>query len=169
MASGTRELDDFELDVQGFMHSIQNKTPGEGQAYWDIDQNRANVRLESASKGPPARVTYRLTVTPQMRNSMDSLHGGCAATIIDNLSTTILMAVSKPGMFQYGGVSRNLNVTYLRPLPLNTDMRLICEVVQMGRRLALLKAEIRRVDDDALCVVADHQKANTDPEADQKL
>lgn len=112
---------------------------------------------------------YRLTVTPEMQNTLGSLHGGCAATIIDNLTSTILMATSRPGMFQYGGISRNLNVTYLRPLPLNVELRLICEVVQMGRRLALVKAEMRRVDDNSLCVVGDHQKANMDPEANQKL
>jgi acyl-coenzyme A thioesterase 13 len=104
-----------------------------------------------------------------MANRMGNLHGGCAATIVDNLSTTILIGVSRPGAFQYGGVSRNLNVTYLRPVPLDAEIRVICEVVQVGRRLALLKAEIRRVDNDDLCVIADHQKANTDPESDRKL
>lgn len=136
---------------------------------WDIDLGRAKVRFESATRGPPAKASYRLFVTPNMCNTMKNLHGGCAATLVDNLSTAILMGVSRPGVFQYGGVSRNLNVTYLRPVPLDTEIRLICEVVHVGRRLALLKAEIRRVDNDELCVIADHQKANTDPESDQKL
>lgn len=104
-----------------------------------------------------------------MTNRLGNLHGGCAATLIDNLSTTILIGVSRPGIFQYGGVSRNLNVTYLRPVPLDTEIRVICEVVHVGRRLSLLKAEIRRVDNDELCVIADHQKANTDPDSNQKL
>lgn len=104
-----------------------------------------------------------------MANYMGNLHGGCAATLVDNLTSTILMAASRPGAFQYGGVTRNLSVTYLRPAPQGHEIRVICEVVQMGRRLSLLRAEIRRVDNDDLCCVADHQKVNTDPEADQKL
>lgn len=100
---------------------------------------------------------------------MGNLHGGCTATIIDILTSIVVMGVGQPGMFQYGGVSRNLNVTYLRPLPVNTEIRVICEVTQIGKRLAFLRAEIRRVDDDVLCAVADHQKANTDPPSNQKL
>ncbi|KAL1969943.1 hypothetical protein VTN77DRAFT_7453 [Rasamsonia byssochlamydoides] len=161
-----KELDEFETRVY---ESFSYLGSGEKQESWDIDLARANVRFEFATKGPPARVSYRLFVTPNMTNRMGSLHGGCAATLVDNLSTTILIGVSKPGLFQYGGVSRNLNVTYLRPVPLGKEIRVICEVVHVGRRLALLKAEIRRVDNDELCVVADHQKANTDPESNQKL
>lgn len=79
------------------------------------------------------------------------------------------MAVAKPGVFQYGGVSRNLDVRYLRPLPIGTEIRVVCEVTQVGRRLSLVKAEIRRVDDDVLCVVSEHDKANTDPPVASKL
>lgn len=100
---------------------------------------------------------------------MGNLHGGCAATLIDNLSTTILVGVSRPGHFSLGGVSRNLKVTYLRPVPQDTAIRIICELVHAGKRLALLRAEIRRVDNDDLCVVGEHEKANTDPETRQRI
>lgn len=43
-------------------------------------------------------------------------------------------------------------------------MRVRCEVAQMGRRLALLRAAIERVDTGDVCVLALHEKANTDPE-----
>ncbi|KAL1982886.1 hypothetical protein VTN96DRAFT_814 [Rasamsonia emersonii] len=161
-----KELDEFETRVYESTKYLGMDGKPES---WDIDISRANLRFEYATRGPPARVSYRLFVTPNMTNRLGNLHGGCAATLIDNLSTTILIGVSRPGIFQYGGVSRNLNVTYLRPVPLDTEIRVICEVVHVGRRLALLKAEIRRVDNDELCVIADHQKANTDPDSNQKL
>lgn len=104
-----------------------------------------------------------------MSNALGNLHGGCAATIIDILTSIVAMAVGKPGVFQYSGVSRNLNVTYLRPLPINTDIRVVCEVSQIGKRLSLLRAEIRRADDDVLCVLSDHQKVNIDPQVNTKL
>lgn len=99
---------------------------------------------------------------------MGNLHGGCAATLIDVLSTTILLGISSPGRFALGGVSRNLKVTYLRPVPTDTEVRLVCEVVHVGKRLALLRAEIQRVNGD-VCVVGEHEKANTDPEVDQRI
>jgi acyl-coenzyme A thioesterase PaaI-like protein len=76
----------------------------------------------------------------------------------------ILLGVSKPGQFEYGGVSRHLNVTYLRPVPVGTMVKLVSRVVHMGKRLALLRSEIVRVDNGNVCMVSDHEKANTDPE-----
>lgn len=104
-----------------------------------------------------------------MCNFLGNLHGGCAATLVDVLSTVILLGVSSPGQFSLGGVSRNLKITYLRPVPRDTEVRLTCELVHAGRRLALLRVEITRVDNGNLCVVGEHEKANTDPEVDQRI
>lgn len=110
-----------------------------------------------------------MTVSPDMCNYLDNLHGGCAATLIDVLSTTILLGVSSPGRFQLGGVSRNLRTTYLRPVPQGTEIRLVTELVHVGKRLALLRSEILRADDGQVCVVGEHEKANTDPDASDKI
>jgi acyl-coenzyme A thioesterase 13 len=75
------------------------------------------------------------------------------------------MGVSSPGIFALGGVSRNLSLTYLRPVPEGTEIRVVCEVIHVGRKLALLRGEIRRAKDDTVCVVASHEKANTDPDS----
>lgn len=104
-----------------------------------------------------------------MSNYMGNLHGGCAATLIDVLSTTILLGVSEPGKFALGGVSRNLKVTYLRPVPTETEARVVCELVHVGKRLALLRAEIQKAASGDLCVVGEHEKANTDPEVNQRI
>ena len=61
-----------------------------------------------------------------------------------------------------GGVSRHLNLSYLRPVPRDSVSRITCEVVNVGRRLALLRAEIRSAETGALCVVGEHDKVNTD-------
>jgi acyl-coenzyme A thioesterase 13 len=99
-----------------------------------------------------------------MTNRLGNLHGGCSATLVDILTSTILVGVGKPGVFGYGGVSRGLRLTYLRPVPAGTNIRLICEVVQIGKRMALTRAEISRADDGIVCVVGEHEKANTDPD-----
>ncbi|KAL1992123.1 hypothetical protein VTN49DRAFT_4155 [Thermomyces lanuginosus] len=154
----SRQLDEFEERVYRYFEYISSR---DNAQTWGL--NPSSIHFESASRGPPAQVTYRLTVEPSMTNLLGNLHGGCAATLIDNLSTTILWGVSSPGLFESGGVSRNLNLTYLRPVPVGADIRIICEVVQLGKRLALLRSEIRLNDSQGtVCVISDHQKFNTD-------
>ena len=84
--------------------------------------------------------------------------------MVDILSSTLILALSKPGHYSLGGVSRNLKLTYLRPVPVGTEIRVMSEMVHMGKRMALMRAEIQRID-GSICVVAEHEKANTDPAA----
>ncbi|CAG8121669.1 unnamed protein product [Penicillium salamii] len=164
LGAPSRKLEEFEELV--YEYTTRMGLGNEG--HWDVDARSCNLRFESATRGPPASVSFLFKVTQAMSNYMGNLHGGCAATLIDVLSTTILLGISSPGRFALGGVSRNLKVTYLRPVPTDTEVRLVCEVVHVGKRLALLRAEIQRVNGD-VCVVGEHEKANTDPEVDQRI
>ncbi|KAI2424063.1 hypothetical protein LOZ63_000607 [Ophidiomyces ophidiicola] len=129
---------------------------------WDT-RVRQHVHFHSASLGPPARASFRAIVAPSMCNQLGNLHGGCAATLIDVLSSMLPLALQRPGIFSYGGVSRAWDVKYLRGVPEGVEMEIICEVGSLGRRLAMFTAEIRRVDNGELCVIGLHDKANTDP------
>jgi hypothetical protein len=40
--------------------------------------------------------------------------------------------------WHFGGVSRNLNVSYMRPVPVNTTVHIVCEVVNLGKNLCEL-------------------------------
>lgn len=80
-----------------------------------------------------------------------------------------LALVSKPGFWYYLGVSRNINTTYLRPIPVGTEIFIECEVVAIGKRLASLSGKMRRAVDGALLATCEHGKVNTDPEAGGKL
>ncbi|PGH12883.1 hypothetical protein AJ79_03983 [Helicocarpus griseus UAMH5409] len=123
---------------------------------------RAHVRYEAAQPGPPARVSFLLTVTEPLCNKSNGLHGGCAATLIDVTTTGLLIATSRPGMFSTGGTSRTLNLKFVRPVPRGTEVRIVNEIVHVGKRLGLVRAEIRRVDTGEVCVVGEHDKVNTD-------
>ncbi|EKV19098.1 Thioesterase family protein, putative [Penicillium digitatum PHI26] len=178
ISAPSRKLGEFEELV--YEYTAQAGVGNEGytvissayilsKKHWDIDARGCNLRFESATRGPPATVSFLLTITPALSNYLGNLHGGCAATLIDVLSTTILLGVSEPGKFSVGGVSRNLKVTYLRPVPTGTEVRLICEVIHVGKRLALLRAEIQRAESGDICVIGEHEKANTDPEMTQRM
>jgi acyl-coenzyme A thioesterase 13 len=92
-----------------------------------------------------------------------TLHGGCAATLIDNLTNVVIIAASPPGVFSNSGISRNIRMTFLCPLPLGTEVRAVCKVVhRIGKRLVLVRAELYNVKTGELCVVGEHEKVNTD-------
>ncbi|EGC42689.1 thioesterase [Histoplasma capsulatum var. duboisii H88] len=129
----------------------------------DLFRNR--VRYESVSHGPCPRASFLLTVTEPFCNKVGALHGGCATTLIDVTSTGLLIALSKPGHFSLGGVTRTLNVKFVRPAPMGVEVRIVNELVHAGKRLALVRSEISRVDTGEVCVIGEHDKVNTDPEA----
>lgn len=66
-------------------------------------------------------------------------------------------------------MGRGLNLTLFRPLSEGTDVRIVCSVINAGRRMATLKAEVYRVDTGDLCIVGVHEKMNTDPSSLQKI
>lgn len=63
------------------------------------------------------------------------VHGGCTATLFDSTTTAALIAISRPGFWVSSGVSRTLNVTYLRPVTQGTTVIIETEVVHAGKRL----------------------------------
>ncbi|KAL3488688.1 HotDog domain-containing protein [Aspergillus germanicus] len=153
----SRPLNEFEQKV----YEISQRLGTHDTEGWDIDTKALRLTFESATQSPP-QVNYLLTIAPKHCNMLGNLHGGCAATLFDVLSSMILIGVSKPGLFAYGGVSRHLDVTYIRPVPVGTTVRLTSRVVHVGRRLALMRSEIVRLEDGGVCMVSDHEKANTD-------
>ncbi|RAH74542.1 thioesterase family protein [Aspergillus aculeatinus CBS 121060] len=158
------ELDEFERHV----HSLTEGPPplDPDNKTWDYSPQACNLRFESATRGAgaggPARCSYLFTTVPALCNFAGNLHGGCAATMVDCLTSVLILALSSPGRFSTAGTTRNLHLTYIRPVPVGTEMRLICEMVNMGQRMALVKAEICRAEDGKVCIVADHEKVNLD-------
>ncbi|KAI1135765.1 HotDog domain-containing protein [Hypoxylon sp. FL0543] len=152
------------------------------------------LSIVSYSDSPPhPSITFKFTVQPVHANGLGNLHGGCAATLFDACTTQPLHLISRPGYWQryyvkmfpflfkvmsdFGmrryntGVSRTLNVTYLRPVPVGSSVHIKCEVLHAGRNLCALRGEMRAVTEDGregpLLVVCEHGKANTDPPAEK--
>jgi len=94
---------------------------------------------------------------------MGILHGGAIALVIDIATTLALAPIARPGFWQYGGVSRTLSVTYLRPAPLGTTVRIVAEVVQAGRAVCTLKGSVFDDVSGKILSVAEHGKVTIDP------
>lgn len=104
---------------------------------------------------------FRFRVLDVMCNKDRNLHGGAASTIFDNLSSTALFTVGRPGFWDNLGVSRSLSVVFHRPLPLNTTVELICRVVSAGRRLTHLEA-VMETEDGKICASCIHEKVRVE-------
>lgn len=93
------------------------------------------MKVVSATAKPAGRVVFEYTCQPSHANRLGNLHGGCASTIFDIATTTALVPISKPDFWKFVGVSRTLNVTYLRPVPVGETVIIECDVIAIGKRL----------------------------------
>lgn len=95
---------------------------------------------------------------------MGNLHGGCTATLFDVCTTVALAPIAKPGFWAYAGVTRTLQVTYLRPMAQGDVVLIECEVVHAGKRLCTIKGTMKRKSDGAITATCEHGKVSIDPE-----
>ncbi|PBP15288.1 thioesterase superfamily protein, partial [Diplocarpon rosae] len=134
---------------------------------WAATLIRTDLSLVSASSA--GHVVFSYTVQPAHCNRLGNLHGGCTSTIFDFCTTAALAPIARPGFWVFAGVSRTLNVTYLRPIPVGERVLVACEVVHAGQRLCALKGTMRREKDGKVLAICEHGKVSIDPPAAGKL
>ncbi|SPN97680.1 uncharacterized protein DNG_01193 [Cephalotrichum gorgonifer] len=113
------------------------------------------VTYISSSATPTPRASFHYTVQKSHCNTIGNLSGGAAATLLDYLTTLPICLVNSPSWI-YLGISRNLSLTFLQPAPLGETVRVDCEVLGIGKRMATIRAEIKREADGTVLVVAEH-------------
>jgi acyl-coenzyme A thioesterase 13 len=119
------------------------------------------TRLISASEpkgSQPGSTVWSFTSDPTLCNRGGNLHGGCAATLLDSLTSTALLTIAKPGFLDGGHVSRTLSCTYLRPVPMGEECTVECWVVSGGKRTAHVGGQIK-LKDGRVAVTCVHDKA----------
>lgn len=85
-----------------------------------------------------ATTIFELTVSPPLCNPMGNMHGGAVATLADMTTTMATAPLAQKDFWEFGGVSRTLSVTYLKPVKLGGVARVECQVRSIGRRLCKL-------------------------------
>ncbi|KAF2214173.1 hypothetical protein CERZMDRAFT_38777 [Cercospora zeae-maydis SCOH1-5] len=124
---------------------------------------RESIRLISAT-GPPSNqkvsCVFELTVTPNFSNRMGNMHGGAVALVFDMATTMCQAPVARQNYWEFGGVSRTLTVTYLRPVRMGMTIEIRCEVLQIGARLATIRGEFWDKADGRLLSVCEHNKVS---------
>lgn len=99
-----------------------------------------HLRVVAATGPPHVTATFELDITPAFGNRMGNMHGGAVALLYDMCTTTAVAPASRMDFWRFGGVSRCLNVTYLRPAVVGTTIVIECEVLQLGARLGEILA-----------------------------
>lgn len=63
----------------------------------------------------------------------------------------------------YAGVTRTLNVTYLKPVEAGEKVVVESEVVSAGKRLCVIKGALRRERNGEVLAICEHGKVSVDP------
>ena len=101
-----------------------------------------DLTLISATGPPKVTAVFELNITPAYGSRMNNMHGGAVALVFDMCTTMTVAPLSRKDFWWFGGVSRVLSITYLRPVKVGMCVRIECEVLQMGARLGRLKSTV---------------------------
>ncbi|THX13156.1 hypothetical protein D6D17_03447 [Aureobasidium pullulans] len=107
--------------------------------------------------------THTFTIPAYYTNGWLNMHGAAQTLIYDNLTTLALAPISKPGFWMLGGVSRVLDVKFLRPAGVGEKVTVEVEVVHVGRAAASLRGVMKDGKGRVLST-CEHDKSNIDPE-----
>lgn len=90
------------------------------------------------------------------------MHGGAAGVIFDMATTSALCPLARPGFWEFmGGVTRTLNISYLKAVPIGIHVRLTSKVVSVGKQMAMIRGEMTSVDGTTTFCTVEHHKVNT--------
>lgn len=89
------------------------------------------------------------------------MHGGAAGVIFDMSTTTALCPIARPGFWEFmGGVTRSLNISYLKAVPIGTTVRLNSKVVSVGKQMAMIRGDMKSLDGKTTYCTVEHHKVN---------
>ncbi|PMD38847.1 hypothetical protein L207DRAFT_513331 [Hyaloscypha variabilis F] len=117
------------------------------------------VTLLDAS--PQGTVDFEFLIDERYTNINGVMHGGAAGVIFDMCTTTALGPLAKPGFWEFlGGVTRTLNISYLKAIPLGTKVRIHSEVCQVGKTMAMIRGIMTSQDGKTIFCTCEHHKVN---------
>ncbi|KAJ5708959.1 hypothetical protein N7493_010293 [Penicillium malachiteum] len=157
---------DFEQSLHDYLNRMNDFAQTKS---WYPDFNKLEISIENFSQTPNPSVTYRFRVIEELCNNANVLHGGCAVLLVDDLTTVLLGALSKPGLFTRMGASKHLSATLIRPLRQGEEARIVSEIEYSGKNRAVLRAKLYRVESGELCAILENDRANTDPPVKSNL
>eukprot|EP01080_Neovahlkampfia_damariscottae_P008762 gene8762-710_t len=90
---------------------------------------------------------FSLKVDESMTNMMKKLHGGAAATIVDVITTLVLISVD---LKQRPSVSIELNVSYIGSISLNETVIIEVQILKIGANLGFTNCTFKSKEGNIL-------------------
>jgi len=120
-----------------------------------------SLTLLSATSTPQSTATFSLLIEETYSNMNNVMHGGAAGVIFDMCTTSALGPIAKPGFWDFmGGVTRTLNISYLKAIPVGTKIHLHSVVTQAGRTMAHIRGTMMSEDGKTIYCTCEHHKVS---------
>lgn len=97
---------------------------------------------------PSATQCFDLVVEPVLGNPLGNLHGGVSLAASELVASSVTTSADLPAL-----TTASIHVTYVRPVPVGSVLRLEAEVVSRGRTLAVVRV-VGRDERGKPCTVA---------------
>ncbi|KAK2781010.1 hypothetical protein FQN53_000861 [Emmonsiellopsis sp. PD_33] len=118
-----------------------------------------DLRLIEAN--PAGGATWELPVTEFWGNLNGVMHGGAYGVIFDMCTAISMNAISREGYWEFlAGVTRSLNISYLKAVPIGITICIRATVIQHGRTMALIGAVMESPDGKVVYATAEHHKVH---------
>ncbi|KAJ7445893.1 HotDog domain-containing protein [Mycena latifolia] len=119
-----------------------------------------NVWDDAKTGGAESEVVVEVEVTESMCNVYGTMHGGCAATLLDSTTVAAIVLLGLAKGFDGTGVSQSMNVHWHHPAPLGTTLLITTRSVFADGRARLARCEMRDKASGRLVVSGTHAFLN---------
>ncbi|XP_074605394.1 acyl-coenzyme A thioesterase 13-like [Brevipalpus obovatus] len=106
------------------------------------------------------KLTAEIKVDESHINYFKTMHGGLIATMADTLSTTALQTLNIKSdtdeIKEPQSVSVKLDITFLRPIPLDSEIIIKCSTVNRGKTLAYAQIDFMDKTTGKILVKGNH-------------
>lgn len=102
----------------------------------------------------PNRCLCHLRVTKALQNRYGTLHGGVIAMLVDVIGTAAILTVADPP----GGVSIDINISYISSSRVGEMVEVEATVLKVGRTISVVEVNIRLLGTKELLAQGRHTK-----------
>ncbi|OAX82924.1 hypothetical protein ACJ72_02731, partial [Emergomyces africanus] len=111
---------------------------------------------------PTGGAIWELPITEFWANLNGVMHGGGYGVIFDMCTAISMCPISRDGYWEFlAGVTRSLNISYLKAVPIGVTVYIRTNVIQHGRTMALISATMESPDGKVVYATAEHHKVHT--------
>ncbi|CRG83055.1 hypothetical protein PISL3812_00403 [Talaromyces islandicus] len=151
-----RTKEDVIEAVQCFLELYKQLVVEKSAKFYDSKLLTETVFVDA---DPSGSSEWEFTADETWCNINGVLHGGAYGLIFDMCTALTMQAVSRPGYWEFlAGVTRTLNISYLKAIPLGTKVRVRCQVEQHGRTMALISGWMESMDGKVKYASAEQHK-----------